>query len=264
VCFAFPKKFPYFALNPYAYQRATMTIRFSLDRWAAWAPGLPDAEAWQAWLAAPRPLPDEGLPALAEMPAMMRRRLERLGRIALQAAYWGQDDAAPCPIVFASRHGDSVRTVALLRQLAAEDGLSPTAFSLSVHNAIGALFSIARQDPTSYTAVALGEETAEAAFTEALGLLADGEPCVLVVCYDEPLPEPFDGFNRSDEFPRAWACRLSRAQAGGLSLETLPAQAEARATDLPPDLTVLRFLLSTETTLEHTVGARTWRWQRHA
>lgn len=195
---------------------------------------------------------------------MMRRRVERLGRIALQAAYWGQQDAAPCPIVFASRHGDSVRTVQLLRQLAGGEGLSPTAFSMSVHNAIGALFSIARQDQTSYTAVAQGEETTEAAFVEALGLLASGEPAVLVVCYDEPLPEPFDGFNRADEFPRAWACRLSSAQMGGLSLEALPAQGEGKPTEIPPDLAVLSFLLSNEVVLEHTVGTRTWRWQRHA
>jgi hypothetical protein len=37
-------------------------------------------------------------------------------------------------------------------------------------NAISALFSIARKDSASYTAIAAGDETIEAAFTEAIGL----------------------------------------------------------------------------------------------
>lgn len=247
-----------------------MTIRFSIDRWAAWAPGLPDREAWLAWLAEPRALEGDGAPPLAEMAPMMRRRVERLGRIALQAAYWGLDgreaDGAPgdCPLVFASRYGDIARSVELLRQLAAGEALSPTAFSLSVHNAIGALFSIARSDTAAYTAVAAGAETAEAAFTEALGLLADGAPAVLVVCYDEPLPPLYRSFAEHVDFPRAWACRLVRAEQGGFSLTTAPGDGTAARGDWPADLAALRFLLSGDERYVHHAGTRQWHWARHA
>src|SRR5258706_3168992 len=214
-----------------------MTIRFAIDRWAAWAPGLADNAAWRSWLAEPSPLTAEGVPALAEMPAMMRRRVERIGRVALQAAYWCQADAPECQVVFASRYGDVARSIDMLCELAKDLPLSPTAFNLSVHNAVGALYSIVRGYTGNYTAIGAGEETAEAAFTEALGLLGDGAPAVMVVVYDEPLPVPYVHFREYADFPRAWACRLTPTAGAGFSLGCVPGDgAAARAADLPPDL----------------------------
>jgi beta-ketoacyl synthase-like protein len=201
------------------------------------------------------------------MPAMMRRRVERLGRFALQAAYGCHGESPSAPVIFASRYGDISRSVDLLRQLARSEPLSPTSFSLSVHNAIGALYSIARGDTSAYTAVAAGEETVEAAFLEASGLLADGAKNVLVVVYDEPLPEPLRHFTEPVDFPRAWACWLRAAEnALGYSLTCHAAddtQDGHSADGLPGDLTVLRFLVSNQARLDHRVGARCWRWQRH-
>jgi len=248
-------------------QPSVMTMVFSLNRWAAWAPGLSNQDSWKTWLARPHPLPNEGTPPLSEMPAMMRRRVERLGRIALQAAYTCQGDAPPSPVIFASRYGDLHRSVELLGQLARATPLSPTSFSLSVHNAIGALYSIARGDTSSYSAVAAGPETVEAAFTEACTLLAEGAKDVLVVVYDEPVPAPWQHFSEHADFPRAWACLLGAADGTpGYSL-TCGAAAEAAdapADALPADLAVLRFLVSGAERLEHQVGPRSLRWQRHA
>lgn len=199
---------------------------------------------------------------------MVRRRVERLGRVALQATYWGQADAAPCPIVFASRRGDVNRSLQLLGQLAASEPLSPAAFSTSVHNAIGALYSIASAHTGAYTAVSAGEETVEAAFVEALGLLADGEPAVLVVVYDEPMPAPYDVFQEGREFPRAMAYRVGKTENGGFSLQPGPAISTGVSQDFEmsfPDVAVLNFLVSSSaTSYVHTVGDRRWEWSRHA
>ncbi|WP_308447380.1 beta-ketoacyl synthase chain length factor [Parachitinimonas caeni] len=244
-----------------------MTLRFAISNWAAWAPGLTDQAAWQHWLRHPsQPEAEAGQPTLSEMPAMMRRRVERLGRIALQASYWGLAEQPSCPVVFASRFGDISRSVDLLQQLAQGETLSPTAFSMSVHNAIGALFSIARADPTSYTAIAAGEETVEAAFTEAIGQLADGAEAVLVVYYDEPLPAPHQHFlpNLPDNFPRAWACRLEHAASGGISLECAPHTDATPPASRTADIEILHFLLSESTAHLHIAGKRQWRWQKHA
>ena len=199
---------------------------------------------------------------------MLRRRMDRLGRFALQAAYGTQGDAPPCPVVFASRYGEIGRSVDLLEQLAHATPLSPASFSLSVHNAIGALYSIARGDTSAYSAVAAGAETVEAAFVEACGLLADGAPEVMVVVYDEPLPRPFEHFPEQVTMPHAWACRLTAANGGpGYSLlcgASSGAPDGAGADGLPESLSVLRFLISGEERFEHAVGSRLWRWQRHA
>ncbi len=244
-----------------------MIVEFAIDRWSAWAPGLTDTTAWQSWFAQPHPLPTEGTPALTEVPAMMRRRVERLGRIALQAAYGCQADAAETPVVFASRYGDLTRSVELLTQLAKSEPLSPASFSLSVHNAIGALYSIIRGHTGAYSAVASGPETVEAAVVEACGLLADGAESVLVVAYDEPVPSPWQHFAESADFPRAFACRLraaSRVSRFTLSCQVGSDDGQPRTNALPPDLAVLRFLVSGAEQFEHPVGHRRWRWQRHA
>lgn len=233
-------------------------------RWAAWAPGLTDSESWLRWLAAPFPLPVDGKPALAAMPAMMRRRLDPLGRVALETAYTCQADDDACPVVLASRHGEVGRSLTLLDSLVSEGQVSPASFSLSVHNAIGALYSIARHDVQPYSAIAAGDETVEAAFVEADGLLADGAPAVMVVVYDEPLPARYQAFADRVTFPRGWACRLEATDTGGLSLCTGEAGRECVADGvLPPDLAALAFLLSDRPAYTRRVGVRQWQWCRH-
>ena len=241
-----------------------MTVRFSVEGWAAWAPGLGDQASWSAWLSDPRTLTGDDVPELAEMAPMARRRLDRLGRAALQVAYWVAPKTTGAPLVFASRYGDIARSVALLGDLARGEPLSPSSFSTSVHNAIAAMFSIARQDRTAYTAVAAGEETVEAAIVEALGYLTEGATEVVVVSYDESLPSPFDAFSSEGEFTRAWACRLVAAPDDGLSLTPMLTAAPAGNADLPADLAALRFLTTDAAEYRNTVGARTWQWQRHA
>ncbi|HUD41419.1 MAG TPA: beta-ketoacyl synthase chain length factor [Dokdonella sp.] len=245
-----------------------MTPRLQVSHLATWPDDLTGSPAAGGGADAP-------LPTLSAMAPMMRRRVEPLGRMALHVAYASQGQDTPLPVVFASRYGDVPRSIALLRQLVDGQTPSPTAFSLSVHNAIGALWSIANGHTAPYTAIAAGEETVEAAFTEAIGLLVDGAPAVMVVCYDEPLPVPYDVYADHPDMPHAWACRLRLSDGAGISLSALPAAADASApqagaaADTPaPDLTadrrVLGFLRSDAPGLDHRAGARLWQWRRHA
>jgi Beta-ketoacyl synthase, N-terminal domain len=245
-----------------------MSIRFNIKDWAAYAPGLHDHAAWLAWAkAAYLPVGDD-VPVLSEMPAMQRRRLERVGRFALQVAYWCQTaQAADIPLVFASRHGDIQRTYAMLDALARKEALSPTHFGLSIHNAIVAQYSIARQFKHNYLAVAAGKSTAEAAIIEATGLLHDGAEEVLVVMYDGSLPEAYQEFRDESFTEYAWAWRLQNANKAGVSfsLETLKITEEncGNTSPLPHGLELMRFMLSNEPSLLFDDGERHWRWQRH-
>ncbi|ANH69433.1 beta-ketoacyl synthase chain length factor [Mitsuaria sp. 7] len=220
-----------------------MNHRFRVVRWAAWAPGLDSRDAWRAWLASPTPIAGEGQPPLAEVPAMMRRRIDPLGRAALQAAWWAQgtpeEGAGTMPVIFASRWGEIARSLTLLQQLAGGEPLSPTHFSLSVHNASGALYSMARQDKQNYLAVAGGEHSAEAAFAEALGLLADGAPQVLVAHVDAPLPEAYAALGQIDPATAdpaliAWACVLAQPDAVSPSFTLEPMNADTLTTASTP------------------------------
>jgi hypothetical protein len=234
---------------------------FRVCRWAAWAPGLETQEAWKAWLGAPTwPLPAaEGVAPLAEVPAMTRRRIDPLGRAALQVAWWVQGAEPTGPVVFTSRWGEIARSVGLLRQLSQDEALSPTAFSLSVHNASSAVYSIARGDTANYAAISAGPASAAAGVCEALGLLAQGEPQVLVVSVEAPLPEPYQGFESHPGPLRAWAVLLESAERG-LSLRARAPSAEADEAGLPSDLATLHFLAGDAPQLRQSG----WLWIRHA
>ncbi|MFT3806187.1 beta-ketoacyl synthase chain length factor [Arenimonas sp.] len=245
-----------------------MQGKFSINHWSAFAAGLESREDWLIWAKNPRLPAGEATPPLAEMPAMQRRRVERLGRMALQVAWWCQEAAdAELPLVFASRHGDLARTYQMLRELAAEQPLSPTHFGLSTHNAIAAQYSIARMLTGNYLCVSAGVATAEAGVVESLGLLADGAREVLLVVYDDPVPSAYAEYVAEAQCGFAWAARLQCATAGmpSFSLTTNGAtSAAAGCSTLPHGLDVLRFFLSDEDSLRLDEGNRRWCWRRHA
>lgn len=243
-------------------------IEFCVEQWAAFAPGLEDQAAWRAWACqSSLPLGDSA-PALIEMPAMQRRRLERLGRMALQVAWRCQPEDVPAgPMVFGTRHGDLGRTYQMLENLARDEALSPTHFGLSTHNAIAAQYSIARRLTGNYSVVAAGARTAEAVVIEALGLLADGHETVLAVMYDEPLPAAYAEFGDESETAYAWAWRIRRPSPG-LSRFTLdsgpPLGDGSDESGLPHGLNVLRFFLRKAPELNVPMGKGSWRWRHHA
>ncbi|WP_431261421.1 beta-ketoacyl synthase chain length factor [Roseateles chitinivorans] len=231
---------------------------FRVCRWSAWAPGLPDPGLWPAWLMTPdlSRLEGEAVPALSELPPMTRRRIDPLGRAALQTAFWTQGGLATGPVVFSSRWGEISRSVTLLRQLASGEPLSPTAFSLSVHNASSALYSIARGDTANYAAVSAGAGSAAAAVCEALGLLADGARQVLVVSVESALPDPYRAFDAEALPLRAWAALIEPGDE--IRLESAP-QTATVPSSLPPDLAALQVIAGSASEL-HQAG---WRWSRH-
>jgi hypothetical protein len=245
-----------------------MTHHFTIRDWQAWAPALADRAAWDAWIAAPFVPVGAQSPPLAEMAPMQRRRVDHLGRMALQVAWWCQPEAdARTPLVFATRHGELSRTYDMLRTLARDEPLSPTHFGLSTHNAIGAQYGIARSLPANYLAVSAGPATAEAAFVEAIGLLVDGADEVVVVMYEAPLPAPYAGFGDEPDADYAWACRVALARPGepAITLQTGDlAVADAAAATLPHGLDVLRLIAGAVDELALDAGERGWRWRRHA
>ncbi|MGI1679090.1 MAG: beta-ketoacyl synthase chain length factor [Cellvibrionaceae bacterium] len=168
------------------------TASISVKRWAAWAPGVHSVEEWEDWALGgfEYQVGEETAPDVKAIPAMLRRRLSPLGKMALSVAWPLVGDSQSLPSVFCSRHGELERTVGMLKSLAEGESLSPTHFSLSVHNAIGGVYSIARKDPSAITALAIGDEGFSQALVEAALILEEGQHQeVLCVIYDAPIPE---------------------------------------------------------------------------
>jgi hypothetical protein len=239
-------------------------IEFSITCDAAWAPGIETREAWRNWALGQPATRTDSEPALRAMPPMQRRRLGLLGKMALEVAYECLGQRHDVPTVFCSRHGEVSRSIELLRNLAQGELLSPTSFGLSVHNAIGGMFSIARGDKANHIALSGGGSSVEHALIEACGLLADGEKAVLLVVYDCPLPAVYADFQEEDTLPFAWAWLIEPPRQDVISLSWHASPGD-RAEDEAPatSLDILRFFLRRDQRLERVCGEQSWHWTRH-
>ncbi|WP_374399640.1 beta-ketoacyl synthase chain length factor [Niveibacterium sp.] len=195
----------------------------SLSSWAAWAPGLQDRAAWQAWVDGLRAADASGEPALPEIPAMMRRRADRLARMTLRAALDVLGERSGLPVVYVSRHGSVGRSAELLEALARGDALSPAGFAASVHNAAPGLLGIVRKDPAPYTALAAETGGVLAMLAEVQAFLSDGHDEVLAILSDEPVPACYSAYVTEPEFAMAWAGVFRLDTASGLALSQVAA-----------------------------------------
>lgn len=159
------------------------------------------------------------------------------------------------PIVFASRHGEALRSHALIRELLCEQSVSPQSFSLSVHNATLGLYTIATGCHANVTALAGVNATASALLTEAMGLLADGAASVLVVACDEVLPDSYAGYADEPQAPFAWAVELVAGNDFTPSIQS----AVPAPRNLPELLDLFRFLIDPAQPAWHaSSGAQHW------
>jgi len=242
-------------------------VQFSIASHAAWAPGLTTPSEWQQWARAPAAIAGDDQAPVAAMPAMLRRRAGFLGKMALEVAYQCVNGQRNIPTVFCSRHGDVARGMELLSNAVQDEPLSPTNFGLAVHNANAGLFSIARQDQASHSALAAGNATVEHGVIEACSLLADGAASVLLVVVDSSLPALYAPYLDRTEQPHAWAWLMVPAtnRAVRLSWTAVQNQSEPNSDpeQMPGSLAVWQFYLNETPMLERPVGQHLWRWSLH-
>jgi len=218
--------------------------------------------AWSSWTPAQEP------PDLSHLPALLRRRMSPLTRMAVSVGLQCCQQAGEAPatprVVFASRHGEMGVTGDLLSQMAAGDPLSPTDFSNSVHHAAAAYWSLATGDQQAIRAVAGGEASFCYGFLDAIGMLGETDHApVLLIAADAALPPPFDVVAGSSGNAYAAAFLLARAapedqDAFTFTMEGCAAQ---RSPGIPA-LDFLQWFLKGEAPLELNLSRRLWRWEK--
>lgn len=192
---------------------------------------------------------------------MQRRRLSPLARMMFSVAWPLADGRPPMPLIFVSRHGEAGRSLELLRELAVEQPISPTQFSLSVHNAAIGLWSILRQDTSEMTAISGERDGFEHGALEAASLLDEGAPEVLLVITEEAPPALYSPWIDDVPFSYAVAFRLCAGNDWQLSLDS-NGTALAPA-PYPNALNLVRGLLGHAPLIRHPWKSRLWTWQRN-
>lgn len=264
------------------------TYQLTLHHWSAFSPDRKERGEWASWALDQSPASAVSAgpykPDLPGVPPMLRRRLSAMGKAALWCA--GQvleANTGPEPVtsIFCSQHGEVSRTVALLQDLAVHSPLSPASFSLSVHNAIGGIHSIAEDVEHPITAIAAGPDSPFAALLEAWSQLKfrqrEGERFERALCviYDAPLPaDVADPDNREGEV-QAVALLISCGDGSesqpdasdglplSFTLEQQPDRNEEPATGAAIDI-LLKFLLDgASRRLTFQCDGRSWCWSKH-
>ena len=241
----------------------TTLIRFNIASWYAWAPEIDSKEAWHRWARGLMDIGSSGTPNVDFLQPMLRRRLSRLSKMSLAVAHGclGKAFNDPMRSVFASRYGELHTTVALLNKIVKGEVISPTQFSLSVHNTASGLFSLAANNPLASTALSGGKDTFCYAVLEAAGILHHyPELSVLVVMADEPLPDVYAEFSDEDEVSYGLALLLTKKSIGqtvnfGLRRSSTT---EAQYQKEPQALSFLRWFLLDARNL--TLHGRTFPW----
>ena len=219
--------------------------RIYIQNWSAWTPNVKSKGNWQLWAndQATNSFSDDL--NISDVPAMLRRRLSNLGKMAIACANDTEQNIPQRPSLFCSRHGELVRSVGLLTSLAQGELLSPTHFSLSVHNAIGGMLSINKKDHSNITAIAAAENMIPTALLEAQ-LIMQEQDCdeILCVIYDDLIPEPYAEHTTIPDQAHALALVLSN-KASDIALDLSITQESAnKIHNEPQALTFIRFLLN--------------------
>ncbi len=159
------------------------------------------------------------LPKLDWVSPIQRRRLSAFTKMALHCASEVNSERANCPVVFSSRHGDLHKTASLLDSLALKESLSPTGFSMSVHNATAGLFSILTNNQAASNTVSAGKESLLMALVDAYAKLkSDNLDQVLVVHCDQALPIEYLGYQDEKQIDHCLAMLISKSIATGEEL----------------------------------------------
>lgn len=247
------------------------TLPITLAAWNAWEMGSTAPESWTHIDTAGNEQSHSTLTKAQRIPAMLRRRLGSLGKAAIAS---GEELIAnideSIPTVFCSQHGDLKRTLGLLDSLSKQEPLSPTQFSLSVHNAIAGIYSIARKDHSATTALSCMQDDVSTALLETQLILEEQQSqYALCIVHDEPVPARY---STSAQPKRAYAvsfllCARPSSTAQQLHLSIGSKACVVRHESLPKlqpsALTLIDFLNGADKKeLQLDTASHLWYWQK--
>lgn len=200
-------------------------------------------------------------PKLAFLPSLKRRRLSQSARLFFESAWNLLGENKNIPVVYASSNGEINRSFTLWHSLFTEGCVSPTSFSLSVHNALIGQWSEIAGVKTETSALSARRDNMEIALLEAYLLLNDGADQVLVVVAESPLEEQYNVVPlHRQPFSYALSLLVEKGKDYSLSLNI----DEDSLDNLDNALTwVMHQHLGTWTWNTKSSSGKIWRWEKN-
>lgn len=239
-------------------------MKFSLDilDWQAVAPGINNCADWIQWAQCSGVDAFSGeIPKSEQIPMMAARRMSIGSRFAVDAGLSLLSKHQVDTAIFTSRHGELERTGRILHALAEDDAISPTEFSMSVHNTAAGWLTIISKNPLPVTSLAAGMDSFQQGLLEAQSMLAGGASRIMLVDFDGEIPSLYAESVNSEFLPYAMAIILAAGDT--LQCQRIAKNDEIDSLALPQGLQFLRGYLSSSSSFIVSADSRHhWQWAR--
>ncbi|CAM3837685.1 beta-ketoacyl synthase chain length factor [Rahnella bruchi] len=240
-------------------------MKFTLDMldWRALAPGVNSCEHWIQWASQPDADKFSGeILKSAQIPMMTARRMSIGSRFAVDIGLSLLEKHNVDAAIFTSRHGELEKTGRILHNLANEEPVSPTEFSMSVHNTAAGWLTITGKNPLPVTSLAAGYDSFQQGILEAQSMLSAGASRIMLIDFDGQIPPIYNESINSEFLPYAVAIILTAGNT--LQCERVSMPDEHRVLPLAQSLQFLRGYLSTIPVFDVSAGNRhSWQWSRN-
>jgi len=240
-------------------------MKFSLDilGWRAVAPGINNCADWIQWAQCSGVDVFSGeIPKSEQIPMMAARRMSIGSRFAVDAGLSMLSKYQVEAAIFTSRHGELERTGRILHSLAEDEAISPTEFSMSVHNTAAGWLTIISKNPLPATSLAAGADSFQQGLLEAQSMLAAGASRIMLVDFDGEIPSIYDESVNSEFLPYAVAIILAAGDT--LQCQSVSVRDEDNGAFLPQSLQFLRgYLLSSNAFYVSADHRHCWQWARN-
>lgn len=125
-----------------------------------------------------------------KVPPMLKRRLSKLAKQLAPYALHALDGKS-LPVIWDSMHGNISKAVSLLNDAVAQADMSPTDFSLSVHNSDAGVLSMMANNHAPITATSCAKNRLKSILVEAEMMRRENDSDVLVVMCDDTIPAEY-------------------------------------------------------------------------
>ncbi|OON40747.1 beta-ketoacyl synthase [Izhakiella australiensis] len=241
-----------------------MKLAFRLLDWQASAPGLATAGDWAEWARQAATIDaTQPLAKSQHLPMMTARRLNSGSRAAVDCAMALLARNQPQAAVFTSRHGELERNLRILTALAQQQPLSPTDFTMSVHNAAAGSLTLAAKAPLITSSLAAGIDSFQQGLVEVATLHCAGYQQVMLVDFDGAIPDCYHPWLPENTPTWPYAVALLLTAGDQWQCRALPAQSEKQEA-LPQSLQFLHHLLAESEHFTLAGDRLSWQWDRHS
>lgn len=136
---------------------------------------------------------------LSYIPMMQARRMSKATSLACESFLSILNEQSVDSAVFLSEHGELERSHKILDALNHNQNISPTDFSMSVHNVAAGLSTILSQKNIEVSSISAGKDGIFQVLFEIMVLLESGAKSVLLVAFDGNIPEFYHDYGVQDE-----------------------------------------------------------------